>query len=63
MSTKYTSEDNVFKPSYYGADSDYVFKTTFRQIDNRGGDIEPKLIIIFDGGDVYGYEEDLKNCI
>lgn len=57
----YVTTDQTFKPEYHGQKE--TFKTTFRQVDNRGGDIEIDEIIIFDGGDVYGYEKENQNCI
>ena len=56
-----TSDNKIFNPTYNGGQQGYIFKTTFRQVDNRGGDIEPGVIIIFDGGDVYGYEKNNTN--
>lgn len=61
MKTNHTFNEMTFKPQYYGGQE--PFKTTFRQVDNRGGDIEIDEIIIFDGGDVYGYEKENQNCI
>ena len=61
MRKVYTTDDKVFRPAYR-KDDEGVFKTTFKEVSNKS-DIEPGIIIIFDGGDVYGYEEDLKNCI
>lgn len=61
MGKIYTTDDKVFKPAYQ-KDGDGIFKTTFKEVSNKSA-IEPGVIIIFDGGDVYGYEEDLKNCI
>lgn len=61
MGKVYTTDDKVFRPAYR-KDDEGVFKTTFKEVSNKS-DIEPGIIIIFDGGDVYGYEEDLKNCI
>lgn len=61
MGKVYITDDKVFNPTYQ-KDNEGVFKTTFKEVSNRS-DIEPGVIIIFDGGDVYGYEEDLKNCI
>ena len=61
MGKIYTTDDKVFKPMYR-KDDEGIFKTTFKEVSNRQ-EVEPGIIIIFDGGDVYGYEEDLKNCI
>lgn len=61
MEKIYTTNDMVFKPAYR-KDSEGVFKTVFKEVSNHQ-EIEPGIIIIFDGGDVYGYEKDLKNCI
>ena len=61
MGKVYTTDDKVFRPAYR-KDDEGVFKTTFKEVSNKS-DIEPGIIIIFDGGDVYGYEEDIKNCI
>lgn len=61
MEKVYTTDDKVFRPAYR-KDDEGVFKTTFKEVSNKS-DIEPGIIIIFDGGDVYGYEEDIKNCI
>ena len=58
-----TSDNKVFNPTYNGGQQGYIFKTTFHQIDNTGGDIQVDKIIIFDGGDVYGYEIDNTNNI
>lgn len=54
-------EERVFKPKYYGEKSEHIFNTTFKQVNNRGDVIELDEIIIFDGGDVYGYEKNLKD--
>ena len=61
MGKVYTTDDKVFRPAYR-KDDEGVFKTTFKEVSNKS-DIEPGIIIIFDGGDVYGYEEDIKDCI
>ena len=61
MGKIYTTDDKVFKPTYR-KDDEGIFKTTFKEVSNRQ-EVEPGIIIIFDGGDVYGYEEDLKNRI
>ena len=61
MGKIYTTDDKVFKPTYR-KDEENIFKTTFKEVSNRQ-EVEPGVIIIFDGGDVHGYEENLKNCI
>lgn len=61
MGKIYTTDDKVFKPTYR-KDDEGIFKTTFKEVSNRQ-EVEPGIIIIFDGGDVYGYEKDLENCI
>ena len=61
MGKIYTTNDMVFRPSYQ-KDDEGLFKTTFKEISNRQ-EVESGVIIIFDGGDVYGYEKDLENCI
>lgn len=61
MEKIYTIDDKAFRPTYR-KDNERIFKTTFKEVSNRQ-EVEPGVIIIFDGGDVYGYEEDLKNCI
>ncbi len=62
--TKLVQNDSKsFSPKYFGDKTEKKFDTTFRQINNRGSDIEIDEIIIFDGGDVNGYEKDLTNSI
>lgn len=57
------NDSKSFNPTYYGDKTEKKFNTTFRQINNRGSDIEIDEIIIFDGGDVNGYEKDITNSI
>ena len=57
------NDSKSFSPTYYGDKSEKKFDTIFREINNRGSDIEIDEIIIFDGGDVNGYEKDLTNSI
>lgn len=63
MSKIIKNDSKNFSPTYYGDKSEKKFDTTFREINNRGSDIEIDEIIIFDGGDVNGYEKDLTNSI
>ena len=51
-----TSDNKVFNAVFPNSEENQAFKTSFHQIDNSGGDIYVDEIIIFDGGDVYGYE-------
>ena len=39
------------------------FNMIFNSEDNYNNDVQEGLIIVFDGGDVYGYEKDLQNRI
>jgi len=58
LSKKIYTKENSFNPKYYGEKSENTFNTQFHQINNRGDDIELDEIIIYDGGDVYGYEKE-----
>lgn len=54
--------DSYFKTSFKSSSEEVNFKGDFHAI-NSDADIDLDLIIIFDGGDVYGYEKDLKDSI
>ena len=58
MKKNYVTTENSFNPKYYGDNTENIYKSNFRQIDNRGGDIELDEIIIYDGGDVHGYPKE-----
>lgn len=58
MKKNYITTENSFNPKYHGDNTENIYKSNFRQIDNRGGDIELDEIIIYDGGDVYGYPKE-----
>lgn len=58
-----SQQENVFNPQYYGEKSENKFDIQFRQVNNTGSNIELDEIIIFDGGDVHGYEKNNKNHI
>lgn len=50
------SKKNFFNPTQV------TFKTSFNKVDSST-DLDLDLIIIFDGGDVNGYEKDLEDYI
>lgn len=52
-----SQQENTFNPKYYGEKSEQKFNSKFIAV-NNGYDIELDEIIIFDGGDVYGYEKE-----
>ena len=52
-----------FETTYHGEQSENIFKSNFKKVDNQGYDIELDCIIIFDGGDVDGYEKDTEDHI
>ena len=51
-----SQQENTFSPKYYGEKNEQKFDSKFIAV-NNGYDIELDEIIIFDGGDVYGYEK------
>ena len=59
--TQIKGSNKTFNSTY--SQSNETFKSKFDQKDNTGGDIQIDEIIIFDGGDVYGYETDYQNYI
>ena len=56
------SQDSYFKTTFNSNSSEVKFKSNFTSIDS-GSDFDLDLLIIFDGGDVNGYEKDLKDSI
>lgn len=63
MSKGFISVDSNFSPKYHGTQSENTFKSQFKKVNNEGYDIELDCIIIFDGGDVDGYEKSLEDYI
>ena len=51
-----SQQENTFSPKYYGDKNEQKFDSKFIAV-NNSYDIEVDEIIIFDGGDVYGYEK------
>ena len=56
------SQDSYFKTTFNSNSSEVKFKSNFTSIDS-GSVFDLDLLIIFDGGDVNGYEKDLKDSI
>ncbi len=59
----FVSVSNTFDPKYHGEQSENIFKSQFKKVNNEGYDIDLDCIIIFDGGDVDGYEKSLEDHI
>lgn len=62
MKSRMKSNDSYFKTTFNSGSSEVKFKSNFTTIDNST-DLDLDLIIIFDGGDVNGYEKDIKDNI
>ena len=62
MKSGMKTTDSYFKTSFKSSSEEVNFKSDFHAI-NSDADIDLDLIIIFDGGDVNGYEKDLKDSI
>lgn len=56
------SNDCYFKSSFNSGNSQINFKTNFTKVDSST-DLDLDLLLIFDGGDVNGYEKDLQDYI
>lgn len=56
------SNESYFKSSFNSGNSQVNFKGQFHKIDSST-DLDLDLLLIFDGGDVDGYEKDLQNYI
>ena len=56
------SNECYFKSSFNSGNSQVNFKGQFNKVDSST-DLDLDLIIIFDGGDVDGYEKDLEDYI
>ena len=62
MKSGMKSQDSYFKTTFSSDNSQVKFNGNFKSIDSSS-DIDLDLLIIFDGGDVNGYEEDIKDNI
>ena len=62
MKSGMKSQDSYFKTTFSSDNSQVKFNGNFKSIDSSS-DIDLDLLIIFDGGDVNGYEKDIKDSI
>ena len=56
------SNESYFKSSFNSGNSSVNFRGQFNKIDSST-DLDLDLLLIFDGGDVDGYEKDLQDYI
>lgn len=56
------SNESYFKSSFSSGNSQVNFKSRFNKVDSST-DLDLDLLLIFDGGDVNGYEKDLQDYI
>lgn len=62
MIGKIKNNESYFKSSFNSGNSQVNFRGQFNKVDSST-DLDLDLIIIFDGGDVNGYEKDLEDYI
>ncbi len=62
MASGMKSNQSYFKSNFNSGNSQVNFKGQFHKIDSST-DLDLDLLLIFDGGDVDGYEKDLQDYI
>lgn len=62
MANGMKSNQSYFKSNFNSGNSQVNFKSQFHKIDSST-DLDLDLLLIFDGGDVDGYEKDLQDYI
>lgn len=62
MKTNMKSNTSYFNSNFNSGSSQVKFKGNFSKVDSST-DLDLDLLLIFDGGDVDGYEKDLQDYI